>query len=372
MVERRKVNYAWITLTVLSIVYVVLTIQINQLMEKQNNMVQDLSQVEYLSSSTQRLTRMVITGDKDDKIIFYIDEETNGNLREDSVDALSLLDNEDIKTTAQQVIANWTLLYNLFTEDISEEDTLHYIDSIKLASDNHFNSMTDLSIKINELSYLVTLEINELQFASYFSLALMLLSLGNYLISTTIALKSSSELAIIASLDVATGLYNRSKCQELFNNIYPSNREQQPAVIVIDLNDLKITNDVHGHRVGDELIQSFSAIFKEASNIHMKKPFLGRYGGDEFVVYHADVENEDDIKSFLGELSYLTEEFNKKDNRKFDISYAVGYAINQNGKDGLSIRQLFEEADENMYVHKREIKKSKQENSAPLNETSLA
>ncbi len=35
-------------------------------------MEKDLSEVEYLSSSIKRLTRMVVTGNKDNKVMFYL------------------------------------------------------------------------------------------------------------------------------------------------------------------------------------------------------------------------------------------------------------------------------------------------------------
>ncbi|MFI3250305.1 MAG: GGDEF domain-containing protein, partial [Eubacteriales bacterium] len=171
----------------------------------------------------------------------------------------------------------------------------------------------------------------------------------------------SSQLAIIASLDTAAGLYNRSKCQEIFNNTSPATSGQKPAVVVIDLNDLKKINDQQGHRVGDELIITFARILQKASSIYPVKPFLGRYGGDEFVVYLTNVENDDLIDKFMTELSRLTAEFNQTETKKFTVSYACGYAINKDGAEGLSTRQLFDEADEEMYKNKRDMKKKLEE-----------
>ncbi len=368
MKEKQKNNLIWIIVAILAGIFTVISFKINDLMAYQNAIGQDLSQVEYLSSSTQRLSRMIITDDKDNRVVFYIDEETTKNLDIDSSESLTLIENDEIKELAEQVMTNWQLLYTLFDLDLRDPDATYDIDAIKLASDNHFNSMTNLSIKITEESNALSTQIDELQLMSYTVLILIVFCLGNYVISTSMALRSSAELAVVASLDMATGLYNRSKCQEIFKDSTPTNREQQPAVIVIDLNDLKKTNDIFGHRVGDELIASFAYILKEAINLHTVRPFLGRYGGDEFVVYHTDIEKEEDILSFINELAYLTSEFNKQENKKFTVSYAVGYAINKDGKVGFSTRQLFEEADENMYNNKREMKKSQQEQSDKLKE----
>lgn len=358
MRERRKGNYIWLIIVALGILFSIMSYQVNILMGQQNELISDLSQVEYLSSSTQRLAKMINANNKDSKVIFYINSETVKNLDSSSPESLSLLDQAEIQQIANEVILNWNTLMELF--ELPEDDTeaVYDVDSILLVSDSHFNNMTNLSLKITEESDKIAQEIAQMQLNCYGVLFIIVFFLGHYLIMTTMALKSGAELAVFASLDIATGLYNRSRCQEILKDTTPIDHVRQPAVIVIDLNDLKLTNDVHGHKVGDELIATFARLLREAANIHNIKPFLGRYGGDEFVVFHQDIEKEENIQSFIGELAYLTSEFNKQDSKRFAISYAIGFAINTSGKDGLSTRQLFEEADEAMYENKRQMKKT--------------
>ncbi|MFI3249468.1 MAG: diguanylate cyclase [Eubacteriales bacterium] len=358
MIERRKNNYTWLFITALAIASGIITYQINQLMQHQNEMVSDLSKVEYLSSSTQRLSRMIITGDKDNKLIFYIDEEVTKTLDATHPDSLTLLEDEVIADISREIITNWNTLYNHFQLPEGDPEATFDIDSITLASDNHFNSMTNLSVLITEESAKITDEIYRLQNISYVVLVLIVFFLCNYLISTTIDLRSSAALAALATLDASTGLFNRSKCQEILKSTVTINRDYQPAVVVIDLNDLKLTNDQQGHNVGDQLIIAFSKMLVEAANIHENKPFLGRYGGDEFVVYHAHVQREE-LDLFVGKLSDLVVAFNKTEQETFVVSYALGYAITESKDDRLSPLQLFEEADEKMYSDKREQKERK-------------
>ncbi|MFI3254908.1 MAG: GGDEF domain-containing protein [Eubacteriales bacterium] len=358
MRERRKGNYIWLIVVGLAFLFSSMTYRVNMMMSQQNELISDLSQVEYLSSSTQRLAKMINANNKDNKVIFYINAETLRNLDYTNPESLSLLEKEAIQEIANAVILNWNTLMELFELSEDDPEATYDVDSILLASDSHFNNMTNLSLAITEESEILAEEIAKLQLNSYGVLFLIVFFLGHYLIMTTMALKSGAELAVVASLDIATGLYNRSRCQEILKDATPTDRVRQPAVIVIDLNDLKKTNDIQGHKVGDELISTFASLLREATNIHSVKPFLGRYGGDEFVVYHQDIEKEENIQSFLGELAYVTQEFNKDETKKFTVSYAIGYAINTSGEDGLTTRQLFEEADEAMYVNKREMKKS--------------
>ncbi|MFI3254823.1 MAG: GGDEF domain-containing protein [Eubacteriales bacterium] len=367
--EKRKGNLIWVLIAILAVIFGMMSFQINDLMTIQNDIVSDLSEVEYLSSSTQRLTLMVVTNHKDNRVSYYIDEQTSKFLNVESNEKLSVLSNPEIAAMAEQVIINWNALNALYELPVDDEEASYDVDSILLASNNHFNSMTDLSLAISAETDMLNGEIETLQLYSYIVLAIIAFCIINYIVYSSIILKRSNEMAAIASVDIATGLYNRSKCQELFKDTYTTGREQQPAVVVIDLNDLKKTNDIQGHRVGDELISSFASILKEAVNVHSIKPFLGRYGGDEFVVYHKDIEKEDEILAFLKELDYLSSEFNKNVNKKFSISYAVGYAINTDGKDGLGTRQLFDEADECMYTNKKQMKKALELHENEVNKT---
>ncbi len=170
----------------------------------------------------------------------------------------------------------------------------------------------------------------------------------------------SRELACLSTLDVATKLYNRSKCQELFQEKSSGSHNVHPAFVVIDLNDLKKTNDVQGHREGDKLIAVFATILKKAVEIHSIKPFIGRYGGDEFILFYEDVKQEEELETLVKELFRLTEEENQRGNHRFTVSYAIGYAINHHGNDGIGRQQLFDEADENMYSNKKTMKSKQQ------------
>lgn len=80
--------------------------------------------------------------------------------------------------------------------------------------------------------------------------------------------------------DSLTGLYNRT----FFEQELP--RLDQPecwplSVLVGDLNGLKLTNDVFGHTVGDELLIAVSHAFAEVCRPEDR---VFRWGGDEFIV----------------------------------------------------------------------------------------
>jgi diguanylate cyclase (GGDEF)-like protein len=87
-----------------------------------------------------------------------------------------------------------------------------------------------------------------------------------------------------ARYDELTGLPNRRSIYErLKGEITRSRRSKEPVtVVLIDLDGFKQVNDTYGHSEGDKVLQRVSKAWSE----HLKREtdYLGRYGGDEFVV----------------------------------------------------------------------------------------
>lgn len=356
MRDRRKKSFSWLVIALLGSVFVVNSMQTNQLLAQQIKLSDDLINLEYLSASTQRLSRMIIGESNDPRVVYYIDEQTAKYLHNDSENRLYVVDFPHIREAANEVLKSWDTLSQLFK--LLEEDATVDEDSITLAADNHFNSMTDLTVFIGEEKSLLEEEIEQSRMTGYGILALIAFCVLNDFICTSFSLKRSKELAQLASLDGGTGLFNRSTCQDILKDANISSPEKQFAVVVIDLNDLKITNDLQGHRVGDELISTFARILREATQIHTEPPFLGRYGGDEFVVYYETLDSYEELEKFVAKLDTLVTVYNQNDERKFKISYAEGHAFHKSGTDGISPRGLFEEADEQMYENKRVMKQT--------------
>ena len=81
-------------------------------------------------------------------------------------------------------------------------------------------------------------------------------------------------------LDEATGLPNKNKCEEILASEEPLTGSESTAVMVFDLNNLRIINDRQGHERGDQYIRSFAEQLRAALP---EKYFVGRDGGDEFI-----------------------------------------------------------------------------------------
>lgn len=102
----------------------------------------------------------------------------------------------------------------------------------------------------------------------------------------------NKEYEIMASTDSLTGLYNRHKFSQLYISSYRSmiQRDNDMAIILLDIDFFKKVNDNYGHNVGDiVLVQVSHALLKTLRNIDI----VCRWGGEEFVILlpTASLEN---------------------------------------------------------------------------------
>ena len=95
--------------------------------------------------------------------------------------------------------------------------------------------------------------------------------------------KDKKRFQLLATTDSLTRILNRGAIMNLIQdeiNQYPSN--QKPfCVVLFDIDDFKKVNDTHGHTVGDEVIIELTKLVK---NNLRDMDYLGRYGGEEFLI----------------------------------------------------------------------------------------
>lgn len=91
------------------------------------------------------------------------------------------------------------------------------------------------------------------------------------------------EMRFKATHDSLTSLWDRGSIFTLLKNeLSRSAREETPvSVMICDVDHFKQINDVHGHLVGDEVLQQLAARLQELVRPHDS---VGRYGGEEFLV----------------------------------------------------------------------------------------
>jgi diguanylate cyclase (GGDEF)-like protein len=98
-----------------------------------------------------------------------------------------------------------------------------------------------------------------------------------------------------ARTDSLTGLFNHSVFYErLLQSLQETSRTQIPlAVLMLDIDDFKHVNDVHGHAVGDELLRFLAEALRA---IVRPEDVICRLGGEEFAVVMEDCGGDDAVR----------------------------------------------------------------------------
>jgi len=93
----------------------------------------------------------------------------------------------------------------------------------------------------------------------------------------------------IATTDTLTGIANRrALLQELQMRISEAVRyDRDLSVLLFDLDDFKAINDKYGHLAGDKVLQKLTHV---CSNWLRTADFIGRYGGEEFMIICANTD----------------------------------------------------------------------------------
>ena len=94
----------------------------------------------------------------------------------------------------------------------------------------------------------------------------------------------NKQLAHDSSTDMLTGLFTR---RGFFNSVIPSmnfaaRNRQRVGIIMMDIDNFKKINDVHGHPVGDQTLTVVGELIRGGVR---RSDIAGRYGGEEFIVF---------------------------------------------------------------------------------------
>ena len=101
--------------------------------------------------------------------------------------------------------------------------------------------------------------------------------------------KHSESLEKMAFFDPLTKLNNRRYfLAKLEDSIKKSTKDKSTFCIVfLDIDNFKVINDIHGHHVGDDILQKVSDLLKESIR---ENDIIARWGGEEIVILFPETD----------------------------------------------------------------------------------
>jgi diguanylate cyclase (GGDEF)-like protein len=150
--------------------------------------------------------------------------------------------------------------------------------------------------------------------------------------------------------DPLTGLPNRAMFDAQLDLALSLARDngRRTGIVIVDMNKLKLINDVHGHRAGDEALKALAAELKK-----MAEPdcVAARIGGDEFGMVLPVSYDSLSARRMRAHLQVGIACSFAVARNPIAISASVGMALYPD--DGTTAGELLAAADKSMYAQKR-------------------
>jgi diguanylate cyclase (GGDEF)-like protein/PAS domain S-box-containing protein len=160
--------------------------------------------------------------------------------------------------------------------------------------------------------------------------------------------KLEEDVRFQATHDALTGLANyREFLGELERELRRSDRSHRPfAVLLLDLDNLKMVNDRYGHLTGNRALKRLAAAMKEHSR---SVDLAARYGGDEFALLLIDAD-----PGMAEQVAERIAVCLRGDTEIPALTVSIGMAISPD--DGRSVQEVLETADKRLYRRKGEAR----------------
>ncbi|SMB80928.1 PAS domain S-box-containing protein/diguanylate cyclase (GGDEF) domain-containing protein [Desulfonispora thiosulfatigenes DSM 11270] len=114
------------------------------------------------------------------------------------------------------------------------------------------------------------------------------------------------------------------------------------AIAILDIDNFKKINDTKGHVFGDRVLKEIGNIIKQEVR---DTDFVGRYGGEEFIIVYSN--------TYLKDAITVSERIRKSiENHYFEDGYNVTTSGGVYQYQGESLEEFIKRADENLYKAK--------------------
>lgn len=151
--------------------------------------------------------------------------------------------------------------------------------------------------------------------------------------------------------DELTNIYNKRYINErLPVDIAISINENMPiSLIMTDIDFFKNVNDTYGHVIGDNVLRDFAALIN--SSIRTSTDWVGRYGGEEFLIVLNNTNSENAFK--VAEKIRASLENAVFEYGNIRISITASFGVYEIDDKNYGIDKVIACADKNLYIAKK-------------------
>jgi len=150
------------------------------------------------------------------------------------------------------------------------------------------------------------------------------------------------------SKDSLTGLFVHKKINEFLQmSLNLSSRyNRHLSYAILDIDDFKKVNDTYGHLMGDNILVALSNLLKT----HIRSSdFVGRYGGEEFVIIFPETSEADAFKCIELKRKEFAEMKHYAKDEVFHVTFSAGLTSFPEYSD---MESIMAEADKALYYSK--------------------
>lgn len=162
--------------------------------------------------------------------------------------------------------------------------------------------------------------------------------------------KQSDAYYKLANCDALTGIANRKHIIDYIEKSLNDYKDidKKIAFIMFDIDKFKGINDQYGHQVGDKALKY---VVSRIKNCIREDDFIGRLGGDEFLVVSKNFQTSTDIEALIDRIIHSLGAPLKIDDYLIYIDISIGISVFP--ADGVLMDDLLERADQAMYRAKK-------------------
>ena len=158
------------------------------------------------------------------------------------------------------------------------------------------------------------------------------------------------ELDQLYVMDPLCRINNRNGFNKYMTDVFDECRRNHKQVMMmfIDMDGLKMINDTFSHEEGDNSLKQLAKAIKMCCR---SGEIFARFGGDEFIVFAPDFDN-DRAQDLANRIQAWMDEYNATSGKPYKIGASVGWHITEVDEE-MHLYPLITAADKKMYEEKK-------------------